>query len=149
MATATLRRLLIFTALVGALALPVAAQAVPGDGEVNELYVHPSTTQAGGHPDVHLFFRFCSAIPHVTNATNSTPIVITTAEPHGLVTGDTIAVRGIAGNLAANTPQGKATVLSPNSFELRDANNNPVTGNDTYGGGNWISKAFYHDYETQ
>src|SRR5262245_57752378 len=108
MATAALRRLLILITLVGALALPAVAQAAPGDAEVNEFYVHPSTTQAGGHPDVHLFFRFCNAIPHVVGATNTNPIVITTDEPHGLATNDEITVRGVFGNLAANINQGQA-----------------------------------------
>src|SRR3954447_13246152 len=121
MTTAAAKRLMIFLAFAAACTLPatVAAQVVPqGAAEVNELYVHPSTTQAGGHPDVHLYFRFCNAIPHVVNATNTNPIVITTAEPHGLATNDEITVRGVAGNLAANIDQGQADVLSPTTFAL-------------------------------
>jgi hypothetical protein len=145
MAIAVLKRLLIFTALLGVLALPVAAHAVPGGGEVNEFYLHPSTTQAGGHPDVHLLFRFCNAVPHVVNATNTNPIVITTDVPHGLTTNDEIAVRGVIGNSAANIDQGQAEVLSPTTFALHQfvsaASLGPnIAGSGPYSSGGWVSK---------
>lgn len=38
----------------------------------------------------------------VTNATNATPIVITTSKNHGLATGDQVCVVGVGGNTAAN-----------------------------------------------
>src|SRR2546422_2378881 len=135
------RPILIFVAMLVALAVPatvVAQQAPPpqGSAEIHELYVHPSDTQAGGHPDGHLFFRFCDALPHVVNATNTSPIVITTAEPHGLSSFDRITVRGVRGNLGANQIAGQsaqAIVLSPTSFELRQfvfqfPGQPPVTG---------------------
>src|SRR5262245_2328044 len=145
MATAALRRLLILITLVGALALPAVAQAAPGDAEVNEFYVHPSTTQAGGHPDVHLYFRFCNAAPHVVTATNPDPIVITTDVAHGLTTNDEIAVRGVIGNTAANIDQGQAEVLSPTTFALHQfvssASLGPaIAGNGQYSSGGWVSK---------
>jgi hypothetical protein len=145
MKVSAVRRLLIFIALTAVLAVPatVLAQEAPqGSAEVNEFYLHPSTTQAGGHPDMHLFFRFCDPIPHVVNATNTSPVVITTLEPHGLATGDVITVRGIRGNLAANTgtQHASATVLSANMFELRTVGGAPITGNGAYQGGGWVSK---------
>jgi hypothetical protein len=142
------RQFLIAAALVATLALPatVLAQQVPtGSAEIHELYVHPSTTQAGGHPDVHLFFRFCDAIPHVADASNTTPIVITTLEAHGLQTGDVVAVRGIAGNLAANQQSARVTVLDATNFELHDINSDaPIAGSGTYTGGGWVSKDGAH-----
>src|SRR5689334_2944254 len=127
-----LKSVLIVLAAIAALALPatVAAQQAPsGSAEIHELYVHPSTTQAGGHPDVHLFFRFCDPIPHVIDATNATPIVITTLEPHGLLTGDSVAVRGVEGNLNANQQDAKVTVLDATHFELHEFGNNaPISG---------------------
>jgi hypothetical protein len=143
-----LKPFLIAAAVIAILALPatVAAQQAPPSGsqEVNEFYLHPSTTQAGGHPDVHLYFRFCSQIPHIIDATNTSPIVITTLEPHGLTDGASIIVRGVRGNVAANTPAGGGSAhvtpaLGPNKFELVNS-----TGSGTYAGGGWVSQATQH-----
>ena len=38
----------------------------------------------------------------VTDSTNTTPIVVTTASPHGLQTGEQVTVSGVLGNTAAN-----------------------------------------------
>lgn len=136
-------------ALLALVALPVVAraqQAPPqGSAEIHEFYLHPSTTQAGGHPDVHLLFRFCDKAPHILNATNANPIVITTDVPHGLQTNDEITVRGVGGNLAANTPGGEAVVLSPTTFELHAFDSQPgpgppIAGSGSYAGGGWVSK---------
>jgi hypothetical protein len=134
----TARRLLIFVALLATLVLP--AKALAQQAEVNEFYVHPSTTQAGGHPDVHLLFRFCAATPHVLSATNATPIVITTDTPHGIADGGFVSVRGVRGNLAANQPFAKAVVLSPTSFELHLTDDSAVAGTGAYSGGGWVSE---------
>jgi hypothetical protein len=143
---------LIAVALIATLAVPgtvVAQQGPAGSAEVNELYVHPSTTQAGGHPDVHLFFRFCDPIPHIIGATNPTgaPVHITTLEPHGLAEDATIMVRGVRGNTAANLLLARArnTTASPNQFDLYDGAGNPVVGNGTYTGGGWVSAAPLHN----
>lgn len=139
--------ILIFFAMLVVLMVPatVVAQQVPlGSAEVNELYVHPSTTQAGGHPDVHLFFRFCDPIPHIINATNTSPIVITTLEPHGLADNASISVRGVWGNLAANAGSvapARAHVTGPNTFELQTSLGAPIAGNGQYAGGGWVSAA--------
>jgi hypothetical protein len=42
----------------------------------------------------------------VTNATNASPIVMTTSAPHQLLTGDWVAVHGVVGNTNANTTTG-------------------------------------------
>ncbi len=52
----------------------------------------------------------------VTDATNATPIVITTAA-HGLTTGMTVTITGVTGNTAANTTA-TVTVLSLETYEL-------------------------------
>lgn len=73
----------------------------------------------------------------VTNASNTNPIVITTAVvvngspiayPHLFQTGLTVTVSGVQGNTAANTTQ-MVTVTGPNTFTI------PVAGNGTYTGG--------------
>jgi hypothetical protein len=145
--------LIVFTLIVmlGVPATVVAQQAPIGSAEVHEFYMHPSTTQAGGHPDLHLFFRFCDPLPHVIDATNAppgSPIVITTLEPHGIPNapaGTQVTTRGIAGNLNANQQFASAIYLTPTSFELRDLNTGaPISGSGTYKGGGWVSQAPLH-----
>ena len=148
-----LKQLLIALAAIATLALPatVAAQQAPQPGvaEVTELYVHPSTTQAGGHPDVHLLFRFCDPAPHVIDASNTDPIVITTLEPHGLQDGNTVAVRGVGGNFAANR-DARAGVIDANRFRMTTFQPDPAgppgtfigfAGNGDYTNGGWVSQA--------
>lgn len=57
----------------------------------------------------------------VTNASNATPIVITTGTAaggtHGLATGDRVTISGITGNTAANG-NWAVTVINANSFSL-------------------------------
>lgn len=65
----------------------------------------------------------------LSDASNASPIVITTPAPHSLFTGDSISITGVAGNTAANGDW-LITVTSPTTFEL-----NGSTGNGAYGGG--------------
>ena len=143
---------LIAIAVIAALAVPatVAAQQVPlGAEQISELYVHPSTTQAGAHPDVHLYFRFCDPAPHVIAATNTTPIHITTLEPHNLANNAIVMVRGVGGNLAANAPQAQAHVTGPNTFDLFDFTGaNPIAGNGDYTNGGWVTPGTRHNCTT-
>lgn len=70
----------------------------------------------------------------VTGATNASPIVITTAVPHGIVTGDQVVVSGVTGNTAANGTF-IITSLSATTFEL-----NGSSGNGAYiSGGTFLS----------
>jgi hypothetical protein len=142
------KSLLITAALIATLALPgtvVAQQGPVGSAEVNELYLHPSTTQAGGHPDVHLFFRFCDPVPHIVDATNTSPIQITTLEPHGFAENASIMVRGVRGNTAANLLLARAANVTATTFELRQSDGTaPVAGNGAYTGGGWVSAAPLH-----
>jgi hypothetical protein len=63
---------------------------------------------------------------NVLNATNATPILITTSSNHGLVSGESIAVENVAGNTAANGTR-TVTVVSPTTFQL-----NGSVGNGAY-----------------
>jgi hypothetical protein len=59
----------------------------------------------------------------IIGATNANPIVITTANPHGLVNNDLISISGIGGNLAANVEFRPITVLTTTTFSI-----NNITG---------------------
>jgi hypothetical protein len=66
----------------------------------------------------------------VTNATNATPIVITTNVAHGYTTGDSVSVKYVAGNTAANH-DGTITVTDPTNFQLDGTvGNGAFTGTD-------------------
>jgi hypothetical protein len=74
----------------------------------------------------------------LTSVTNATPIVVTTAAPHGLATGAEVFVTGVSGNTAANgdftitVPPGAGPnpSPSPNTFTL-----NGSAGNGAWTGG--------------
>jgi hypothetical protein len=53
----------------------------------------------------------------VVGATNATPIVVSTAAPLGVVTGDQVVISGVTGNTAANSTF-IVTTLSTTTFEL-------------------------------
>lgn len=57
----------------------------------------------------------------ITNAANSAPIAITTQNPHGLETGDIVAIAGVNGNAAANG-RFTITVTGATSFTLDNSN---------------------------
>jgi hypothetical protein len=62
----------------------------------------------------------------VTNASNSSPIEITTSPPHGLSTGAYVSIINVNGNTAANTELGQITVVSTTQFTI-----NNTTGSGT------------------
>ncbi len=73
----------------------------------------------------------------VTDATQATPIVITSAS-HGLTTGTYVTVQGVLGNTAANTTT-TVTVLDSSTFELDGS-----TGSGSYtSGGTWNVTGLY------
>jgi hypothetical protein len=73
----------------------------------------------------------------VANATNATPIVITSTA-HGLTTGARITVSGVNGNTAANGTF-IVTRVDPNTFSL-----NSSVGNGSYTtGGTWNTTGLY------
>lgn len=95
------------------------------------------TTGTNGR-DIPLFMRACyefwgycvhnNPIFQITNATNASPIVITTSTNHGLTTGQLVGISGVLGNTAANG-QWIVTVSTPTTFSL-----NSSTGNGAYTG---------------
>ncbi len=88
-------------------------------------------------------------ISDVTDATNETPVSITTAEPHGKSTGDTVTVSGVLGNTAANVTDNAITVVDANTFTLDDVVGNGaytsggIVTSDTVGAGTWTSGGRY------
>lgn len=77
----------------------------------------------------------------VSNATNASPIVITTTATHGYVTGQSVSIADVLGNTAANG-NFIITVLSGTTFSL-----NGSTGNGAYtdGGTALASTIYYYD----
>lgn len=79
-----------------------------------------------------------SLVRTVFDASNTTPIVITTTVPHLYATGDHVTVINVTGNLGANTAPGtfrKIIVLSPTTFSM--------TG--SVGTGAYVSGGTVHD----
>jgi hypothetical protein len=74
----------------------------------------------------------------INNATEATPIVVTTTAAHGVTTGQPVTVSGVGGNTAANGSH-TATYVSPTTFSL-----DGTTGNAPYtSGGAWHSTGLY------
>lgn len=69
----------------------------------------------------------------VTDATNASPIVITTASAHGYATGNKIVVQQVGGNTAANGAW-IITVINTTSFSLDGS-----TGNAAYTSGGYVT----------
>jgi hypothetical protein len=68
----------------------------------------------------------------ITAATNATPIAITTASPHGLVTGNVATISGVTGNTAANQTT-TVTVTGASTFTIDSS-----VGNGAYTGGGFV-----------
>lgn len=68
----------------------------------------------------------------VAGATNTTPIEVATTIPHGLATGESVAIKGVEGNTAANG-WWTITVVTPTTFALDES-----AGNAAYEGGGSI-----------
>jgi len=71
----------------------------------------------------------------ISNATNATPIQITTTSAHHLVTGQRVVISGVAGNTAANGTW-TATVVDASNFTLDGS-----AGDGTYTGSGAVSPA--------
>ena len=73
----------------------------------------------------------------VTNASNATPIVITTEKPHGFITGNSLMyIRGVLGNTGANNEGAVVTVISATTFSI-----NGSVGNGAYTSGGAVAGA--------
>ncbi len=104
-------------------------------GNDNDLIVQPFQEAFSGDVEsaAQIYATVCSnSTGSITNATNASPIVITTSAAHGLTTGDYVAILGVGGNGAAvGTHQ--ITVLTTTTFSLTGS-----TGDGTYTqGGVW------------
>lgn len=75
----------------------------------------------------------------ITDATNATPIVITTSTDHGLTTGQRVMIAGVTGNTAANG-QFWITSLTSTTFSLQQLTSftTDITGNGNYVSGGVI-----------
>ena len=77
-----------------------------------------------------LSFDWTHPSPHtVTDASNASPIVVTTTAAHGLQTGDSVVIAGVLTNTNANGTH-VVTYASATTFSL-----DGTTGNGAYGGG--------------
>jgi len=86
---------------------------------------------ASAQTTVYLRYGTPGGYSKITNATNETPIVVTTAEAHGFNTGDFVWIQGLYGNWHANGLRKVANATST-TFALNDINDNPVAGNGAY-----------------
>lgn len=92
-----------------------------------------------GNNIVQKFTTVSSAGFTITNATNASPIVITTSTPHGFVTGQIVNIGGVQGNLNANGTF-TITLLTGTTFSLDGS-----VGNGVYtGGGIAVSPPIYY-----
>ena len=81
--------------------------------------------------DVTAFLSLCTSVPvAIVGATNASPIVITTAGPHGRSTGDIVTIVNVGGNGAAKGTF-TITVLTSTTFHLGGGS----AGDGAYTGG--------------
>lgn len=76
----------------------------------------------------------------VTNATNATPIVVTTSTPHDLSTGHSVSITGVGGNSAANGTW-IISVTGANTFNLIGS-----SGNGAYTSGGTVSAGLLYTF---
>ena len=80
----------------------------------------------------------------VTNATNATPIVVTTSINHGCNNGDTVTISGVGGNTAANGTF-KVAAVAANTFALTDVSTGSnIAGSGAYTSGGTMSRTITH-----
>jgi hypothetical protein len=131
--TGRVARIALAVLAAGLVAMPVKAFAAFGDIEIPVFRVTPSTTQAGAHPNVNLFFRFCNRGIDIVDVTNTSPIVVKTATPHNInpTSFTSVRVLGVHGTTAANGDWNLnlpvTNVISATEFSLPNS-----TGNGAY-----------------
>jgi hypothetical protein len=123
-------------AVCGQLTNPAAIQAIVGAGSSGSapLIYTASSSLLSVNDAVNQINATATVVLNVTAATNTTPIQITTASPHGYVTGASVTIANVGGNTNANGVS-VITVTSPTSFVLNgSAGNAPYTtgGTSTY-----------------
>jgi hypothetical protein len=111
--------------------------AVKGVYPIHADEIHIYRTTDGGDG---IFFELVNSpllrpVFTITNATNATPIVITTSTAHGFVTGDTVHIVQVEGNTAANGTW-TITNLTATTFSLDTS-----VGNGAYTGFGLVGRA--------
>lgn len=77
----------------------------------------------------------------VTNATNATPIVVTTSTAHSLSAGDIVTISGVGGNTAANGTF-KVASATATTFQLTNSGTGAdIAGNGAYTSGGTVTVA--------
>lgn len=75
----------------------------------------------------------------ITDATNASPIVITSADPHNISVGDMITITGVGGNTAANADHYVSVVGTTTTATLQALDHTNTTGNGAYTSGGVIA----------
>lgn len=78
----------------------------------------------------------------ITDATNATPIVITTSAAHGLKVGDMVTISGVGGNTAANADHFISVVGSSTTFSLQTLAHVDLAGNGAYTSGGTVDGVY-------
>src|SRR5881396_2396360 len=114
---------LIGAAIVSLVALVPVAKAAT-DLDITQLNVHPTTTQAGGNPEFHLFMRFCHPGLNITQVTPQSGggYRIVTQEPNGIPDGSPVQQAKVVGVKAPMDPvsngQWESTKVDGNTIDL-------------------------------
>lgn len=127
------------------------------DGTQEESPARASFTITGGtySPGVNSLEATIGPLYGIVSASNTSPIVITTANPHGFTVGNAAKITGVVGNAAANTPYGinwYVGVLNPFQFTLYSDIfvSVPVAGSGAYvSGGDVFIPAGFQDWQSQ
>jgi len=91
-------------------------------------------TKAGLYPSGYIYSDLSTIVDYtITGATNATPIVVTTSDPHTFAVDDFVLVRGVVGNTKANGAFFVQAVTA-NSITLRDS-----AGNAAYTSGGTVT----------
>jgi len=107
--------------------VPVISATRPADWDA---YRWPDPAPTG--PGTQNGYIWARKSLRITAATNATPIVVTTAEPHLFTTGTKVTVAGCLGNTAANGAAWVITYRTATSFSLdTSAGNGNYTGSGT------------------
>jgi hypothetical protein len=96
----------------------------------------------GAQAETVLYLRYGAGPKRtITNATETTPIRITTQSPHGFKAGDVVWIWGIDGNTNANGTRRVKQVLSPTVFTISYLNGHDAVGNGPFQSsdlGSWV-----------
>ncbi len=106
-----------------------------GDVYIAELAPNTSNSRNRYLKDLPVNYRTFSRIL-ITDATNASPIVITTASPHGLTTGAQVVITGVGGNTNANSTW-SVLYVSGTKFSLSGS-----SGNANYTSGGTVATFF-------